>query len=106
MNDELIKDTARMFAVEIMNDTEMIKYLDNGLIEYNGDDEMTIKEFIETLVEWEDRGACTSDYFSGSGKLWGDEYYVEDEYGDTVMADLTPIVKEYFRILSTEWVGK
>lgn len=105
MNDELIKDTARMFANDIMNDVENIRYLTGGRIAYNGD-EMTIAEFIEELQEWEHRGACTTDYFSGSGKLWGDEYYVEDEYGDTVMADLTPIVDEYFRILSTEWVGK
>lgn len=105
MNDELIKDTARMFAVEIMNDTEMVTYLDSGLIQYNGDDAMTIKEFIKTLVEWEDRGACTTDYFSGM-LMFRDEFYIEDEYGDRVMADLTPIVKEYFRILSSEWVGK
>jgi hypothetical protein len=105
MNDELITDTARMFANDIMNDTETITYLENGRIAYNGD-EMTIAEFVEELREWEDRGACTTDYFSGSGKLWGDEYYVEDEYGDTVQVDLAPIVDEYFRILSTEWVGK
>jgi len=102
MNDGLITDTARMFANDIMNDKENIQYLENGRIVYNGD-EMTREEFVEELREWEHRGACTTDYFSGSGKLWGDEYYVEDEYGDMVRADLTPIVDEYFRILSTEW---
>ena len=105
MNDELITDTARMFANDIMNDTENIQYLENGRIVYNGD-EMTIAEFIEELRECEDRRACTTDYYSGSGKFWGDEYYIEDEYGDMVIEDLAPIVKELFRIMSTEWVGK
>lgn len=104
MNDELIKDTARMFAVEIMNDVENIRYLADGRIAYNGD-ATTIAEFINELREWEDRGACTTDYFSGM-LMFRDEFYIEDEYGDRVQADLTPIVKEYFRILSTEWVGK
>ena len=102
MNDELIQDTARMFANDIIKENEGLINLEDGRVLYNGD-VMTRGEFVEELQEWEHRGACTTDYFSGSGKLWGDEYHIEDEYGNMVMADLSPIVYEYFRILSNEW---
>jgi hypothetical protein len=103
MDKQLVRDTARMFANDIVNDTgEDITHLENGRIVYAGD-EMTRKEFVDELREWEHRGACTTDYFSGL-LMFRDEFYIEDEYGDRVMTDLTPIVDEYFRILSTEWV--
>lgn len=100
MDKQLVRDTARMFANDIINDTEDITHLENGRIVYNGD-EMTRKEFVSMLIEWERRGSCTTDYMSASGKLNGEEFF--DDEGDVDGFIFDAIVKEYFHILSTEW---
>ena len=101
MRDELVRDTARMFAGILMNDDA----LTGEVFCFNGED-TTRRELLDELMEWESRGACTTDYMWGSALLWGDEYSVVDEFGDMVPVDISPIVKEYFRILATEWAVK
>jgi len=105
MEEKLVKDTARMFANELMN-FYADKLTANGGVIDDGE-EYTRKEYVETLIEWEHRGGCTTDYMVGSRLVDGDEYFDVDIDGDYREHGqiLDEIVAEYFRILSREWVG-
>lgn len=81
--------------------------LSNGDILHDGET-YSRRDYVDALLEWEERLGATTDYFVSTFAQWGGRFFTEKLFDNEECLGVQPIdavVQKYFELLETNFVA-